>query len=80
MRQMTGGRGGKTLSMAIVCLALVAATGRLAAQGIPTEFTNLHVLPQDISRQEIVSLMRGYVGAVGPPFSATVSVEEMKRR
>ena len=37
----------------------------LSAQGIPSEFTNLQVLPEDISRQEIVALMRGYVGAVG---------------
>ena len=65
MRQVTGGRVVKTLAMTIVGLALVAPSAQLAAQGIPTEFMNLEVLPQDITRQEIVSLMRGYVGAVG---------------
>jgi hypothetical protein len=57
----------RTAMIAGVLIAAVALwNGReLSAQGIPSEFTNLQVLPEDISRQEIVALMRGYVGAVG---------------
>ncbi len=65
MRRVAGGPIVKTLAMTVVGLALVTGSGHLAAQGIHTEFTNLEVLPQDITRQEIVSLMRSYVGAVG---------------
>ena len=45
MRRVAGGRMVKTLAMTVVSLALVTDSGRLTAQGIPTEFTNLEVLP-----------------------------------
>jgi tetratricopeptide (TPR) repeat protein len=49
------------------CLALVAITFcaiPLAAQ-FPEKFTNLKVLPQDISRPELQSTMRGFALALG---------------
>lgn len=65
MRQeATGGRIPKTLATMMVGLTLALAGGELAAR-TPSKFTNLQVLPEDITRKELVSLMRGYVGAVG---------------
>ena len=49
----------------LLLLAFVAVAGDLAAKEVPSEYTNLQVLPRDISRREIVSIMRGWVGAVG---------------
>lgn len=40
-----------------------AAAG--AASQIPDRFTNLQVLPADISRQALVGAMRGYAGSLG---------------
>ena len=53
--------------------AIVVAAGLLAAGGawgdaagqIPQEFTNLSVLDEDISRGELVGIMRQYAGALG---------------
>jgi len=48
----------------------LAALGALltaspARAEIPDEFTNLEVLPEDITRGELVSIMRGFAGALG---------------
>lgn len=45
-------------------LALVVTALPVAAQ-IPDEFTNLKVLPKDISRPELVGIMRGFAGGLG---------------
>ncbi len=45
-------------------LLLFAAIAPAAAQ-IPDEFTNLKVLPKDISKRELVSIMRDFAGALG---------------
>jgi hypothetical protein len=46
-------------------LALALTAVPVAAQGIPTEFTNLQMLPDDISRSALVGVMRGFTGALG---------------
>lgn len=67
MRTLTGGTLPKALVMVAMGLTVRSAATELAAQGIPEEYTNLEILPQDISQQEIVSIMRGYAGAAGQP-------------
>jgi hypothetical protein len=50
----------------IACLAL--CSGLLASPAsaqIPQTFTNLQVLPKDISRAQLVATMRGFAGALG---------------
>ncbi len=47
----------------LAALALLPAT-RLAAQ-IPDEYTNLKVLPQDITRDRLTGIMRGFTEALG---------------
>ena len=59
MRTLTGGTLPKALVMVAMGLTVRSAATELAAQGIPEEYTNIEILPQDISRQEIVSIMRG---------------------
>jgi hypothetical protein len=44
---------------------LVLTAAPVAAQGIPDEFTNLDVLPDDISRRELIGVMRGFAGGLG---------------
>jgi hypothetical protein len=44
--------------------AVVLGTGAAGAQ-IPDEFTNLRVLPEDISRAELIEIMRGFSLATG---------------
>jgi hypothetical protein len=46
-------------------LALALTSVPVAAQGIPDEFTNLTVLPEDISRRELIGTMRGFSRALG---------------
>ena len=48
----------------VLVLSLGAVTCPAFAQ-IPTKFTNLQVLPKDISRAELVTTMRGFAGALG---------------
>ena len=50
---------------ALLALALTAVPVPVAAQGIPDDFTNLEVLPEDISRRELVGIMRRFSGALG---------------
>ena len=44
--------------------AILLGAGSASAQ-IPEEFTNLEVLSEDISRGELVGMMRGFAGALG---------------
>lgn len=50
--------------IAMAFLALVVTAPPAAAQ-IPDEFTNLRVLPKDITKPELVGMMRGFAGALG---------------
>jgi tetratricopeptide (TPR) repeat protein len=50
-------------ALAFVLSAAVFASPAFAQ--IPTKFTNLRVLPKDISRAELVLTMRGFAGALG---------------
>ena len=77
MRTLTGGTLPKALVMVAMGLTVRSAATELAAQGIPEEYTNLGILPQDISRQEIVSIMRGYAGAAGQ--SARSAIAQCRR-
>src|SRR6185503_1734772 len=47
---------------AALALAIVAAP---AAAQIPDKFTNLKVLPKDISKDDLISTMRGFSGGLG---------------
>ena len=46
-------------------LALALTTVPVAAQNIPDRFANLELLPDDISRRELVGIMRDFSGALG---------------
>src|SRR3954468_10955213 len=49
----------------IVFLAAVLLAGSPAAAQFPDKFTNLKVLPKDISKHEMESIMRGFAFALG---------------
>ncbi len=53
-------RAGAVAGLLVLALTPVP----VAAQGIPDEFTNLELLPDDISRREITSVMRGFTRAL----------------
>jgi tetratricopeptide (TPR) repeat protein len=59
---MTGGHAATALVLVGALSTLWAAP---AAGQIPQTFTNLQVLPKDISRAELVATMRGFAGALG---------------
>lgn len=48
----------------LAALVIILAGGSATAQ-IPDKFTNLEVLPKDISKRELVSVMRGFASALG---------------
>lgn len=48
-----------------VALIVVLATGSASQAQIPDKFTNLKVLPKDISKQELQSTMRSFAFALG---------------
>ena len=50
-------------TLALSCLSLLGVSA--LSQQIPDTFTNLQVLPKTISKQELVTAMRGYVFALG---------------
>ncbi len=52
------------LACTVLCGALVFGIGSATAQ-IPDEFTNLQILPKDISKRELTRIMRDYAGALG---------------
>ncbi len=57
-------RGGTVAGVALTCSLL--ARGTLQAQGgVPDKFENLQVLPKDISRDSLETVMRGFTGALG---------------
>ena len=46
----------------LLCLLLAPAT---ANAQVPDEFTNLKVLPKDIGKRELISVMRAFSSALG---------------
>jgi tetratricopeptide (TPR) repeat protein len=58
---------GPSRSLVFVAVSVLAtvALARPAAGQIPDEYTNLQVLPEDISRGEILTIMRGFTAALG---------------
>ena len=55
-----------TLAMLFALFVITAVTVTRAQQNpIPEKFTNLQVLPKDISRPELVTMMRGFSGQTG---------------
>jgi Photosynthetic reaction centre cytochrome C subunit len=54
----------RALSIPALVAAIVALGGRAGAQ-IPDTFENLKVLPKDIDKAHLVSLMRDVAGALG---------------
>jgi len=48
----------------LLIVLLAFAIGTALAQ-IPDEFENLKILPEDISKRELVSMMRGFAGSLG---------------
>jgi len=56
-----------TLQRSIIALTalIVLATALPTAAQIPDEFTNLKMLPKDISKRELVNIMRNWAGALG---------------
>lgn len=53
-----------TVLGALLAVATLTFTAPAGAQ-IPDEFTNLEVLPKDIGKRELVSVMREFAGALG---------------
>lgn len=49
---------------AAICLALLATAATTTAQ-IPDKFTNLQVLPKEISRAELITVMRQFASGLG---------------
>ncbi len=64
MRRLTKSSGNSVLITAVL---LVAALGSSAATGtqLPQKFTNLQVLPKDITQKELVPIMRGFALNLG---------------
>lgn len=56
--------GSALLAASLLMAATVVPTGA-SAQGIPDEFTNLQLLPEDISRAQLTNQMRNWSVALG---------------
>ena len=54
-----------TAYTALSTLAMVIGASSSGTAQIPSEFTNLTLLPDDISRAQLVSVMRDFAGALG---------------
>lgn len=57
--------GGSIGVLAIAVSALLAVAARAQQNPIPEKFTNLQVLPKDITRAQLVPMMRGFTGQTG---------------
>ena len=75
MRKLCEGSALRTLVTIVAGLAL-ATVQDVAGQDIPDDYTNLRILPDDISRQELVGIMRGYARALGGRCSACHMVSD----
>jgi len=49
----------------LLVVMAVPARATAVAQNVPDEFTNLKVLPENISKRDLVKVMRGFAGALG---------------
>lgn len=54
----------RLISCVVLCVAL-SFGGSVALAQIPDEFTNLQVLPKDMGKRDLVSIMRNFAGALG---------------
>ncbi len=61
MTRRTEARGG----LFVVALMMMAGFAAPITAQIPEEFTNLKVLPEDISQRRLVTIMRGFTRALG---------------
>jgi photosynthetic reaction center cytochrome c subunit len=61
---MTHSRTAVTALLALCCVTLAAAFSAREDQ-IPQTFTNLQVLPKNISRGDLVATMKGFTSALG---------------
>ncbi len=55
----------RLLRPAALSLTLASALAAPAAAQIPDEFTNLEVLPADISQRQLIGVMRSFAGGLG---------------
>jgi len=55
----------KTIVVGLAALCITSAGTRDAAAQIPDKYTNLQVLPKDITKGDLVSLMREAAGSLG---------------
>jgi len=53
------------LMMSTLFVMTAVAVTRARQNPIPEKFTNLQVLPKDISRADLVTMMRGFTGPLG---------------
>jgi photosynthetic reaction center cytochrome c subunit len=53
------------LMMCLLFVMAAVAVTRARQNPIPEKFTNLQTLPKDISRPDLVSMMRGFTSALG---------------
>src|SRR5262249_17209563 len=53
------------LRLALALLLAMSATAQLSKAQFPDKFTNLKVLPKDITKQQLQSMMRGFAFALG---------------
>lgn len=60
----TTNKAARTTAVLFTCGLLAVGVSRTAAQ-IPDEFTNLRILPKDITKADLVGVMRGYASALG---------------
>ncbi len=58
-------RSSKRLGLAAGLLALALAAVPVSSQGIPDDFSNLQVLPDDISRRQLIGIMGSFSDALG---------------
>ena len=64
MQHDGGSRAQHSVGVLIAAIAIIGAAASAPAQ-IPDKFTNLQVLPKDISKPKLVETMRGYCNALG---------------
>lgn len=62
MTRRTEARGG--LFVVVFVMMMAGFTAPITAQ-VPEEYTNLKVLPEDISRRQLLAIMRGFTRALG---------------
>lgn len=59
MRRLTRSSGNSVLITAVLVLVAALASSATPSAQLPQKFTNLQVLPKDITQKELVPIMRG---------------------